>query len=128
MKNKLISLLIISFLFLSGCSAINMAEQRYPKRIQYSFFDKTTGLTNVYFCKNIDGREKTDIRAKTAHTYLSKRISEVTNKSMEKLFEDEKFSLWSAMKMSASLQGGAKLVAKEVEDKYKCTLVDTIDD
>lgn len=123
MINKINCLLFTSLFFLSACSTTKLAEQRFPDRIKYTFASSTTGTKNTYLCKEIDGKEKTNIRAKTAHSYLSKKISDISEESVSKLLESKGSTLVAAVKSQVSLQNGAKVAAKEIEDKFQCTLI-----
>ena len=125
---KLLYLFIPLILFFTACSTARMAEQRLPDRQKYSFASPSTGTTNVYLCKkSASGKVETDKRAKAAHQYVSKRISEVSSKALGKMFEKDKFSIFSAMRASTAINRGAGEVAKEVEEKFQCSLIEAKD-
>ena len=124
--NKNIITLPLLFSLIS-CSTTSYIKESHPNREEFSFKEKTTGLTHIYFCRKKGSQEKTQENAQKAHAYVVAKIDKKTKDMINDIFNRESFSFFQAMGASMGMNANAKALSKEVENKFKCLLIDTKD-
>jgi len=112
------TLLITSIILFSACSS----TPSYTNGKNFTFDDKELEMKLVYSCQDKPELEAVNIRAKKANEYFKK----VNTENTEMLIKET--SNGTARDIIASnMQKRTENLAADLDKKFSCTLIDTID-
>jgi len=137
MRNTFKMSFILSFLLLSACNFSKPLEWIYYDRTKYTFTSEDEETEYVYLCKKGETIKETETRANDAHVYFITQLNIITEAFAEEFMaqikdevesgDDEGFSVIGGLQATMKLQKKSKKLAKDVEKKHQCLLIDNIE-
>ena len=131
-KLKTAGLLTAAVFLFSACSTASIMESNYPDRNKFSF-ETGDGTKYQYLCE-----DKSQKHAKRAHDYVISKSGDIATEAMGDMLkkskskdEDDRPSfmsfMWTSLSASIKMSDGGKKMSKDVEEKFKCVIIDVED-
>ncbi len=118
LKTKLFSLLGLSLIAISACTAEDMADTSFDDRYKFVFEDSTNAKI-AYYCDPGKGEEDAQRRAQQAHAYSERSINGLAQDAAEKKLAGE----LTEEQWANAIQNGAARISEDVEKKFGCLVL-----
>ncbi len=145
MKIKYLNIsLVLSLLFLSACNFSKPLEWVYYDRVKFTFISEDEETDYIYLCTKEATEQGTKEKASKANKYFSEQLEKITEEFAESVTaqmmaqikeksengedeSDDDFSFMDGLKATMKLQNQSEQLSADVEEKFQCLLIDSIE-
>lgn len=119
-----------------GCNSSSFLEVIYFNRVKFTFSDESKENKYVYLCKKGETEEETKQQALAANKYFLEGITKIVKDFSDSIFKQVKSDTEkspdeenddSIMAATIKLEMLSGKLALELEEKFECLLIDSID-
>ncbi|MCF6190273.1 MAG: hypothetical protein L3J51_07335 [Cocleimonas sp.] len=117
-------------LLLSGYSFSPILELVYFSRVKFTLMDKAEENKYIYLCKKKETEEKTRENAIAANDFFVAGLDKISRKFVDSMMQDEEKDSDSNDTMTKAILGlndESEKLAKNIESKFQCLMIDHID-